>query len=147
MSEQTFSILKKPTFDLTKIDYQTFDLEQKIIYFRSRKVLKFDKCYGLLVNRSRNLRPEKDEAKLVENVFSAVIDAGFCGFLSWKTKLTSFGAKKVNQVLMTNDLATAETILAKTFQDCQQLFLHPCPQNYYDGTNQTTLKPEIIFYS
>jgi len=72
-------------------------------------------------------------------VISAIIDAGFCGPLVWKTKLTKEGLELWQQ---TSDF----TQIASIFAEAQQLHLFPSPAgNYYNGSNQTNLEPDIVF--
>ena len=135
-------ISKKPTFDVDEIEFLQIDLEDQILFLKSKQVFYFDKVYGVMQNRSRVLRPDKNESKLVENVIAAVIDAGFCGNLFWKLKLTKAGVD-----IFKNSKVENFQELVSSFKGCQQLYLHPTlnQQNYYEGTNQTDLIPDLVF--
>jgi len=140
LSMPTFiKITSKPTFDLDKIRLLDFDEPNQLVYFQTELVFKFDNVYGNLANRSRVLRQGKDQSKYIEQVISAIIDAGFCGPLVWKTKLTQEGLDLFKHA---PDFAT----IAPIFAEAQQLHLFPSPAgNYYNGSNQTNLEPDIIF--
>ena len=132
-------ITTKPTFDLDKIKLLRFDEANQLVYFQTELVFKFDNVYGNLANRSRVLRQDKIQSKYIEQVISAIIDAGFCGPLVWKTKLTREGLELWQQ---TSDF----TQIASIFAEAQQLHLFPSPAgNYYNGSNQTNLEPDIVF--
>jgi len=132
-------ITTKPTFDLDKIKLLRFDEANQLVYFQTELVFKFDNVYGNLANRSRVLRQDKIQSKYIEQVISAIIDAGFCGPLVWKTKLTKEGLELLQQ---TSDF----TQIASIFAEAQQLHLFPSPAgNYYNGSNQTNLEPDIVF--
>jgi hypothetical protein len=132
-------ITTKPTFDLDKIKLLRFDEANQLVYFQTELVFKFDNVYGNLANRSRVLRQGKEQSKYIEQVISAIIDAGFCGPLVWKTKLTREGLELLQQ---TSDF----TQIASIFAEAQQLHLFPSPAgNYYNGSNQTNLEPDIVF--
>lgn len=129
-----------PTFDLTeweitKYNYEYGNYEDKIIFCKSKQVFKFDKCKGMIMPRSRVLRGDKEESELVEDVISATIDSGFIGHLVFKIRLTYEGFFK-----LTNGFSLEELI-----QNCVQIDLNPFPKNYYQGTNQTELEPEVVF--
>jgi hypothetical protein len=136
------SIIKitgKPTYDITDIQITDFDKENSLCFFKSKYIFRFENVFGNLENRSRVLRTGKEESRYVESVISASIDAGFCGYLVWKTKLTKEGT---GLLLALSDRSQAE----KAFSHCQQLHLFPSPAgNYYSGTNQTDLDPDVIF--
>ena len=137
----TIDISVYPTFDLTKFKLKYHDKENMICYFESEEVFKFDGVYGFLNNRSRVTRINKSESTLIESIISATIDAGYQGKLVWKTKLTPRGVKVVSD--FEND---QDQELLSLFKDCQQIHLFPSPSgNYYSGTNQTILEPEVIF--
>ena len=137
----TIDISVYPTFDLTKFKLKYHDKENMICYFESEQVFKFDGVYGFLNNRSRVTRINKSESTLIETIISATIDAGYQGKLVWKTKLTPRGVKVVSE--FEND---QDQELLRLFQDCQQIHLFPSPSgNYYAGTNQTVLEPEVTF--
>lgn len=134
-----FPISNKPTYDLKDIHILDFRSEDRFVFFKSNKVFKFQYVFGNLENRSRVLRLEKEESRYVEYVVSATIDAGFCGHLVWKTKLTQAGLNLLESVSDPNQAVNK-------FQNCQQIHLFISPAgNYYDGTNQTDLEPDIIF--
>ncbi len=134
-------VSQKPTFDLTQIEIKSFDPANRLCYFESKQVFKFDQVYGNLENRSRLIRLNRDESLIAEQVISATIDAGYCGHLVWKMKLTEAGAQMLDHC---DDLQKC----AERFVNCQQIHLFFSPAgNYYNGTNQTTLEPDIIFTS
>jgi len=136
---QYIHIQQKPTFDLTQVELQHLDSQNNLAYFISSQVFKFDGVFGNLENRSRVLRRDKTENEYVIQIISATIDAGFCGHLVWKVQLTSKG---------TELLESQENLQggSRFFSNCQQLHLLPSPAgNYYDGTNQTDLQPDVIF--
>ncbi len=138
MSE-IFKISQQATFDLTELLIEYLDESNGICFVKSKQVFKFDQVFGNIINRSRVLRQEKIESQMVEQVIAAVVDAGFCGYLAWKIKLTKQGLTKI---LSLNSIPEFASIL----QGCQQLQLFPSPAgNYYSGTNQTELESEIIF--
>ncbi len=141
MSKNVIQISKIPTFDLNKIEITAFNKKNQVAYFQSSQVFYFDKVYGIFQNRSRVLRLEKIESKYVETVIGAVIDAGFCGYLQWKIKLTNEGLE-----LVINNYEKNKIKINKILAESQQLLLLDSPAgNYYDGTNQTNLEPEIVF--
>jgi hypothetical protein len=75
----------------------------------------------------------------VETVIGSVVDAGFQGYLFWKIKLTEFGLTEYSKT-------ANNKMFVEYLRGAQQLLLWPIPSgNYYDGTNQTDLIPEIIF--
>jgi hypothetical protein len=132
-------IHQRPTFDLTDIGMRYFDGDNGLCYFESRQVFRFDKVYGNLENRSRLIRLNKPESEIAQQIVSATIDAGYCGHLVWKTVLTKKGiallqaASDIQQCLV-------------YFSGCQQIHLFSSPAgNYYHGSNQTNLDPDIIF--
>ncbi len=132
-------ITSKPTFDLEKIRLLHFDEINWLVYFQTKLVFRFENVYGNLANRSRVLRQGKDQSLYIEQVISAIIDAGFCGPLVWKTKLTKQGVELLKK---TDNFEEIEHI----FSSAQQLHLFPSPAgNYYNGTNQTNLEPDVIF--
>jgi hypothetical protein len=138
---QIINIATLPTFDLTGLQLKYCDQENLICYFESTQVFKFDCVYGFLNNRSRVTRINKSESTLIEQIVSATIDAGYQGKLVWKVKLTKRGQKVLSEY---EDTGNRE--LLDLFTDCQQIHLFPSPSgNYYNGTNQTTLEPEITF--
>lgn len=132
-------ITQKPTFDLEDIHLLSFDEVNGMVYIQTDKVFRFDNVFGNLENRSRVLRTDKEESLYIEHVISASIDAGFCGHLVWKTKLTIQGVELLKKA---SDLKS----MSHYFRCAQQLHLLPSPAgNYYDGTNQTQLVPDIVF--
>jgi hypothetical protein len=136
------SIIKitgKPTYDITDIQITDFDSGNYLCFFKSKYIFRFENVFGNLENRSRVLRTGKEESRYVESVISASIDAGFCGFLVWKTKLTKEGGSLLSEA---SDWKQVEN----KFSHCQQLHLFPSPAgNYYSGTNQTDFDPDVIF--
>lgn len=88
--------------------------------------------------RSRILRVDKNESKLVENIISATIDAGFVGKLVFKTKLTEFGATNLS------DFQTFQKII----QNSVQIDLIPFSNNYYGfghDNYKENLTPNVVF--
>ena len=85
---QIIHISDEPTYDITDFVMKGIEEEDKLCYFETQYVYKFDKVYGNLAVRSRVLRFHETESSYVENIISAIIDAGYCGKLSRKTKLT-----------------------------------------------------------
>lgn len=88
--------------------------------------------------RSRILRTDKLESKLVENIISATIDAGFVGKLVFKIKLTEFGTTNLN------DFQTFQ----KEIQNSVQIDLTPFPNNYYGIGHENfkeDLTPNVVF--
>jgi hypothetical protein len=77
----TLNIHDKPTYDLTGIEFVSFDAENNLVYLKSKQVFHFDKCTALILPRSRTLRPECQESQYVENIIGAVIDANYTGHL------------------------------------------------------------------
>ena len=145
----TIHITRKPTFDLKDFEIDTIT-EDGLCFIRSSQVFKFENVFGNLENRSRVLRKDKPESIIVEQIISASIDAGFCGPLVWKTKLTKVG---LDTFLKSKD----KKEFSKLLMECQQIHLFPSPAgNYYEriyddsgnlieGTSQTDLEPDIIF--
>jgi hypothetical protein len=133
-------ISQKPTFDVEQIEIVGISKEDQIIFVKSKQIFKFNGVYGMMQNRSRVLRQAKEESSLVENIIVATIDAGFCGYLFWKIKLTKKGLNLFENITDLN--SKAEAVVG-----CQQIHLSPTPNqdDYYDGTNQTALKPDITF--
>lgn len=139
----TQNILTQPTFDLTdweitSYNYEYGNYEDKIIFCQSKQVFKFDKCKGMIMPRSRVLREDKEESELVEDVISATIDSGFVGHLVFKIRLTYEGFSK-----LTNGFSVE--YFQELIQNSVQIDLNPFPNNYYKGTNQTELEPDMVF--
>lgn len=132
------NILQKPTFDLTEFEIIGSQIEEKIIFCQSKQIFKFWQCKGNLENRSRVLRIEKQESKLVIQIISATIDANFCGKLVWKISLTNFGWKTFQD---------AKDNFESKIKDTVQIDLFKFDNNYYNGSNQTELVPDIYFFS
>lgn len=136
---QVIKITQKPTFDLDDIDLISFDADNALLYLKTNQVFFFDGVFGNLENRSRVLRTNKDESKYIEQIISATIDAGFCGQLVWKIKLTIQGKRLLQQIQNPQEAINY-------FRNAQQLHLFPCPAgNYYQGSNQTNKVPDVIF--
>jgi hypothetical protein len=132
------NINQKPTFDLEKIEIISLDVENGLCYVASAQVLEFVGVFGNLENRSRVLRVGKIENTLTIQVISATIDAGFCGKLVWKILLTKAG------VTFCQNHSNLE--IASALGGCQQIHLFQSPaNNYYSGSNQTSLVPDIKF--
>jgi hypothetical protein len=133
----TISISQTPTFDVENLELLEVD-NAGCCYIKTKETYFFDRVYATFMNRSRVLRQGKDESKYVQSVYGAVIDAGFVGHLFWKIQLTPAGLSKYHE---TKDL----TEFAKHLVGCQQIICWPSPAgNYYNGSNQTNLKPEIV---
>ena len=153
----TQNILTNPTFDLTDWSILSYNSTDKILFCQSNQVFRFDKCKGTIMPRSRILRQECQESKFVKNVISATIDAGFVGKLVFKIELTEEGSAVLESQLKTLEncwsyehktVFTEGLILARCQKETQnsvQIDLNPFPNNYYDGTNQTELEPDVIF--
>lgn len=135
------NINDQPTFDLTEFVLKYFDDENQVAYFESVQIFSFDKVYGTITNRSRVTRVNHQESTLIKQVISASIDAGYTGKLVWKTELTKRGAK-----LLADDTLPREEVLG-FFKNCQQIHLFPAKRNYYQGSHQTALTPDIVFIS
>ena len=134
----TININNKPTFDLELVEVLSLDFENSLCYLVSAQVFEFVEVFGNLENRSRVLRVGKLENELVIQIISATIDAGFCGKLVWKVLLTKKGLE------FCQNQTTQEIAIA--LGGCQQLHLFQSPaKNYYDGSNQTNLIPDIKF--
>jgi hypothetical protein len=138
---EIIKIAMKPTFDIRDFSLQFLDSENKLAFFESKQVFKFDRVYGFLTTRSRVTRIDRKESSLVEQIISATIDAGYQGHLVWKIKLTNEGVKVMDEYVNGHNQE-----LLDLFCDCQQIHLFPSPgDDYYNGTHQTDLEPEIIF--
>lgn len=142
------SLKNQPTFDLTQFHFVTNDLDiilkRGCLFVETDGVFHFDHAYALVVPRSRVLRIDKNESERVVSIVCATIDSGFTGKLVWKIVLTPFALDELRA------LAQTEQLLPRTYQDyffgAQQLMLFPSPSgNYYNGSNQTNLIPDIIF--
>ena len=134
----TININNKPTFDLELVEVLSLDFENSLCYLASAQVFEFVEVFGNLENRSRVLRVGKLENELVIQIISATIDAGFCGKLVWKVLLTKKGLKFCQN--------KTKKEIATVLGGCQQLHLFQSPaKNYYDGSNQTNLIPDIKF--
>jgi hypothetical protein len=132
------NILEKPTFDLVKFEIIGEQKNEKIIFCQSQEIFRFDKCKGNLENRSRVLRLEKEESKLIIQIISATIDANFCGKLVWKMALTNLG--------FANFELEKKNFQAK-IKNSVQIDLFKFDNNYYNGTNQTNLRADIVFFT
>ena len=146
----------KPTFDLTEVIITEYSKEDRMIFCKSKQVLAFDGVMANMINRSRVLRTVKEESRYTESVIAATIDAGFIGHLFWKIKLTIAGDNLFNNTQkrlgidymtpLNPDAGNINAELSKYFSGCQQLQMINSPAgNYYDGTNQTNLQPDILF--
>ncbi len=135
-----YNISEKPTFDLQDIELIYFDPKERILLFRTTDIYHFDKVYGNVCIRSRVMRPEKEEFKLVKNIASAIIDAWYYGYIHWKIELTEAWVELCSN---TKDL---NSIIDK-FKWCQQIFLfQSMAWNYYNWSNNNPdLVPDIIF--
>jgi hypothetical protein len=132
------NILEKPTFDLVKFEVIGEQKSEKIIFCQSQEVFRFDKCKGNLENRSRVLRLEKQESQLIVQIISATIDANFCGKLVWKIALTELGFASFE--MDKNNFQTK-------IKNSVQIDLFKFDNNYYNGSNQTKLQADIIFFA
>ena len=135
-----YNISEKPTFDLQNIELTHFIEEEKLLLFRTRDIFHFDKVYWNISIRSRVMRPEKNEFKIVENVISAIIDAWYYGYIHGKIKLTNSWVKLCKNTENLNDIVD-------NFIDCQQIYLfQSMAWNYYNWTNNNPdLIPNITF--
>lgn len=111
-----------------KLNY--YDNIEKVISCKTKQVFSFDKCKGTAVL-------SYVESELVEDVISNVFAAGFTGHLIFKIKLTDKGYEKF----------TNRINFQKLIQNSVQIDLNPFPRNYYQGTNQTDLEPDVVFTS
>ena len=146
---QIIKISHKPTFDLQELSVQQVTSDG-FCFVKSKQVFKFDNVFGNLENRSRVLRADKPESSIVEQIISATIDAGFCGPLVWKIKLTKEGYELFSKQVDTEQFSTY-------LKNCQQIHMFQSPAgNYYNreydengkiisGTSQTDLNPDITF--
>ena len=134
---QKINILQKPTFDLTEFEIIGSQKPEKIIFCQSKQIFKFHQCKGNLENRSRVLRLDKEESKLILQIISATIDANFCGKLVWKISLTNFGFQIFEEFPLD---------FQPKIKDSVQIDLFKFENNYYNGTNQTDLEPDIWFF-
>lgn len=135
------NINDQPTFDITDFVLKYFDDENQICFFESKQVFFFDRVYGMVTTRSRATRVNHQESTLIKQIVSATIDAGYTGKLVWKTELTKRGSK-----ILADDTLPPEEMLA-LFKHCQQIHLFPVTRNYYKGSHQTDLVPDITFIS
>lgn len=136
----TIKISTAPTLDLEDITVLSID-NNKQLFFKTNKVYSFDGVYAIAVNRSRVLRPEKEESQIIESVCHAVIDAGFVGYIAGKMILTNSGYDKLDNLLKKGD---NESVIS-TIKGCVSLWMIPSPAgNYYNGSNQTQLVPDYI---
>ena len=128
-----------PTFDLEAVEITRIDAPY--VFVRTRHVYSFHKVLGNVVNRSRVVRPDKAESRSIEQVLAATIDAGFTGPLVWKLKLTPTAVAHLaaNAAQFRTDL---ESLVCSSTQ--LQLAFSPAG-NYYAGTNQTDLTPDVVF--
>jgi hypothetical protein len=140
---QVIHISDEPTYDIVDFVLVGVREEDRLCYFETKFVYKFDKVYGSLGIRSRAMRFHEKESTYVENVISAIIDAGYCGKISRKTKMT-------HEWLRLRQSIQDKEAFAKLFTNCQQMYLFPSAAlNYYNikkpGTHQTQLEPDVKF--
>ena len=135
-----YNISKKPTFDLQNIELTHFFEDDELLLFRTKDIYHFDKVYWNITIRSRVIRPEKKEFQIVEDIISAIIDAGYYGYLHGKIKLTNIWVKMCKNTKNLNDIVD-------NFKDCQQIYLfQSMAWNYYNWTsNNPDLIPDVIF--
>ena len=143
----TQNINQKPTFDLLKWQILDLEISDGILFCQSLEVFKFDRCKGTILPRSRTLRLGKNESKWVKIIIAATIDAGFVGYLFWKIELTNYAILEIENSLKTfeNNQKFDFNKLQEIIQNSLQIDLYPFPTNYYNGTNQTDMVPEIVF--
>lgn len=134
---QIFDVQKQPTFDLQSWRILDFQASDQLLFCVSEQVFQFDQCKGTILPRSRILRLEKTESQLVKNVIAAVIDAGFVGHLYFKIELTTLGCQELQKDTYSN--------FQSRIANSVQIDLMPYYCNYYNGTNQSKLKPDICF--
>lgn len=137
---KVYNISEKPTFDLQNIELIHFDPEERLLLFRTKDIYHFDKVYWNISIRSRVMRPDKEEFKLVKNIASAIIDAGFYWYIHWKIELTNSWVELCKKAENLNDIV-------EKFKDCQQIYLfQSMAWNYYNWTNNNPdLIPDITF--
>jgi hypothetical protein len=134
-----YSITKTPTLDITDVKLIEV-INTKYLLVKSNQVFKFENVIANIINRSRVLRSNKEEMKWIETHIGATIDAGFCGYLFWKVVITPYAESQIQG----DKLMALETISRLLNSSCQ-LQCYPSPAgNYYSGTNQTELNPDII---
>lgn len=139
MSTRIVTLSKQQTFDLQEVEL--LKITAPYVFVRTRQVYRFDGVLANIVNRSRVVRPEKKEAYYIEQIISAVVDAGFTGCLVWKLKLTPAAIERLNA-----NPAEFESTMQRLVCSSAQLQLTPSlAGNYYAGSNQTDLEPEVIF--
>ena len=133
------SISDQPTFDLEVVDITK--ISAPYVFVRTRGVYRFDRVLGNVANRSRVVRPDKEESEYIEQIISAVVDAGFTGRLVWKLKLTPVAIER----LTANPARFTEKMQSLVCSSAQlQLAFSPAG-NYYAGSNQTDLDPDVTF--
>jgi hypothetical protein len=140
----TLNIHDKPTYDLEEITFLHYEPEDKLVYFESKLVYKFDKCSGTIEPRSKICRNYNEIATLTEDIIGAVLDANYTGQINFKVKLTEWGNFQAGAWIKMDNHAE---IFEEMFAETQQFYLHPFQTNYYNGTNQTDLKPDVVFVS
>ncbi|MBI4836392.1 MAG: hypothetical protein HY817_03985 [Candidatus Abawacabacteria bacterium] len=146
---QRYSLKNSPSFDLTNFHLVTTDitevLARGVLFCESNEVFSFDHIYALIVPRSRVLRVDKQESERVMTIACALIDAGFVGKLVWKIVLTPFALQEL-QAMQKQGVHELAADYLSYFREAQQVVLFPCASgNYYNGSNQTGLSPDIIF--
>lgn len=128
------SIKKNPTFDL--VNLTVIDKKDSKLFLETKEAIFFDGVYAKICLRSRACRPNTKQSKIIDNYYSAIIDAGFIGKLVFSVKLT-----KLSDQYSDSDLLE---ILSSSFS---LMLFESQAKNYYTGSNQTTLEPTIIFNS
>lgn len=129
-----YDINKTPTKDFENLELM--EIVDNSIYVQTKEIYGFDKCYGFVHLRSRVLRRGKEENRLFNTVKGGIVDAGFVGHINFIIEL--------NQKIIVEDEIE---VIKKHLNSCAQIILFPVQTNYYDGTNQTNLNPQIQFYS
>ncbi len=146
---QTINILTQPTFDLLEWSILDYKPNDKILFCQTNQIFEFDRCKGTITPRSRILREEYQESRIIENVISATIDAGFVGKLVFKIKLTDTGSKEFDsEIEKYQNKTTNYRPFQKIIQNSVQIDLNPFPKNYYGADHSNfnpDLQPEVIF--
>ncbi len=145
---QRISLKTQASLDITNFHLVTTDIHTIIqrgaLFCETDQVFAFDNIYALFQPRSRVLRLDKTESERVLHISCAVIDAGFVGKLVWKILLTPGYIAELEQMIAQGKKELSPEEIAH-FRDAQQLMFFPCASgNYYNGSNQTKLTPEII---
>ena len=159
----TQNILTQPTFDLIDWSIINYKSTDKILFCQSNRVFKFDKCKGTVMPSDLVLKANTcyNQSRLVKNIIGTVIQAGFCGNLNFKIELTDDAVKEIFKMRipfeenlnkrdkkgfdMKEILNENSFTASRVFKTIIQIDLNPFPNNYYSGTNQTELEPDVFF--